>query len=192
MKVSFRKSEKEIIVDIRGGDSKAMERLYLKYRKEFVSWSIGKFGISEDDALDHYQDTMTIFFEKVMNGKLVEIESTIKTYVFGIGKNRIRQKFDATSREEKHEVGLSEHYHFLATDQDASEAYELARSQTKELFESLGDSCKQILRLFYFEKRSMSEIADLMNHKSEAVSRTTKKRCLEKLRSKINKPLADG
>ncbi len=192
MKISFRKSDNQVVADIRGGDSKAMEQVYVRYRSEFVRWSIGKFGISEDDALDHYQDTLTIFFEKIMNGSLDEIGSSLKTYLFGIGKNRVRQQFDASSREEKHEAGVIEHYRFLAQDDELTETYEDARDQTRSMLDSLSDNCREILRLFYFEKRSMSEIADLMKHKSEAVSRTTKKRCMEKLRSETNKPLADG
>lgn len=169
-----------------------MEQVYLRYRNEFVKWSMARFRISEDDALDHYQDTVAVFFEKAINGSLGEIESSLKTFLFGIGKNKVKQQFDVNSRMEKHEAGLTEHYQFLASDDDASQIYEQARSQTKDLFSLLGDSCREILRLFYFEKRSMSEIARIMNHKSEAVSRTTKKRCLEKLRSESKKPLADG
>lgn len=185
MKVSFRRSEKEILDDIRGGNSKVMEKIYLQHRKEFVSWSVGKFNITENDALDHYQDTITIFYEKVMNGSIDEVGSTLKTYLFGIGKNRIRQQFDAESREGRHEGSLAEHYRFLAKDERLSEAYEEARGQTKMMFESLGEVCRAILKLFYFEKKSMREIADILGHKNEGVSRTTKKRCLEKLRIEV-------
>ena len=192
MKVSFRKSEEDVIASIQRGDSKSMEEAYLRYRKEFVKWSMGKFGISEDDALDHYQDTMTIFFEKVMNGTLFRIDSSLKTYLFGIGKNKVRQQFDKEHKIEKHGEGLVEHYRFLAEDGGAAEAYEEAKAQTKKMFAMLGDACKELLKLFYFDKRSMSEIAKMMNHKGEGVTRTTKKRCLEKLRSQATKPLSDG
>lgn len=192
MKVSFRKSDDDLLASIRNGDQKAMEQVYFKYRSEFVGWSRGKFGISEEDALDHYQDTLTIFFEKVINGSIDSIESSLKTYLFGIGKNRVRQQFDQESRVEKHESGLAEHYRFLAEDEDASAAFEDAQSQTQSLFETIGEACKEILKLFYYEKKSMSVIANIMGHKSEAVSRTTKKRCLEKIRSQVKKPLADA
>lgn len=192
MKVSFRRSERDILASIRKGNQRVMEEVYFKHRKEFISWSIRKFDITEDDALDHYQDTLTIFFEKVMNGSIVEIESTLKTYLFGIGKNRVRQQFDVSGRKEKHQDGLAEHYRFLAEDDAAGDAYEEARNKTLQLFNVIGEGCKEILRLFYYEKRSMSEIADIMGHKSEAVSRTTKKRCLEKIRSQVKKPLTDG
>ena len=180
------------MTSFRKGDQRVMEDVYFKYRKEFVNWSQGKFGISEDDALDHYQDTMTIFFEKIMNGSLTEIESSLKTYLFSIGKNKVRQQFDEAARKEKHGDGLQEHYRFLAEDSDAAVIFEEAKRQTAELFNSIGEGCKEILRLFYYEKRSMSEIASIMGHKNEGVSRTTKKRCLEKIRSEVKKPLANG
>lgn len=192
MKVSFRKSEKDVLDSIRNGNDRVMEKVYFRYKEEFVSWTIKKFGISQDDALDHYQDTLTIFFEKVINGSITVIESSLKTYLFGIGKNRVRQQFDDENRKERHGEGLAEHYRFLAEDEDASVVFEEARNQTQGLFEAIGEACKEILRLFYYEKKSMSEIARLMGHKSEAVSRTTKKRCLEKIRSKVKKPSANG
>jgi RNA polymerase sigma-70 factor (ECF subfamily) len=169
-----------------------MEHVYFKYRNEFVGWSKGKFGISTDEALDHYQDTLTIFFEKVLNGSITTIESSLKTYLFGIAKNRVRQQFDEVRRMDHHNQGVVEHYRFLAESQDSSLIYEEAKKQTSKLFNSIGEGCKEIFRLFYFEKRSMNEIAGIMGHKSEAVSRTTKKRCLEKIRSQVKKPLADG
>ncbi len=192
MKVSFRSKEEDIISRIRGGDHQMMEKVYFLYRNEFVSWSKGKFGISEDDALDHYQDTLTIFFEKVMNGSVTSIASSLKTYLFGIGKNRVLQQFDERGRMDRHSDGLAEHYQFIAEDPDASLFFEEAKKQTIRIFSAIGEGCKEILRLFYFEKRSMSEIAEIMGHKSEAVSRTTKKRCLEKIRSEVKEPLSDG
>ncbi|WOK08062.1 sigma-70 family RNA polymerase sigma factor [Imperialibacter roseus] len=192
MKISFRRSEKDIIASIREGNQRMMEEVYLSYRNEFVNWSRRKFDITEEDALDHYQDTLTVFFEKVMNGNISVIESSLKTYLFGIGKNKVRQQFDERNRMKRHEEGLVEHYRFLSENKEAEAAYDSARSQTWELFDAMGEACKRILRLFYFEKRSMSEIADIMGHSSEAVSRTTKKRCLEKIREQVKKPLTDG
>jgi RNA polymerase sigma factor (sigma-70 family) len=192
MNVSFRRSEKDILASIREGDSKVMEKLYSTFRDEFVNWSRGKFNITEDEAADHYQESITLFFEKVLNGSIERIESSIKTYLFGIGKNRVRQQFDVSSRLERHGEGLSEHYRFLAEDEDASAIYEVAKQQSESIFKSLGEGCKEILRLFYYEKKSMSEIATLLGHKNEGVSRTTKKRCLEKAKTQMKITSTDG
>lgn len=192
MRVNFSRSENQMLEQVRSGNEKAMERIYNKYRSEFLVWSMDKYGVSKDDALDHYQDTVTIFFEKIMNGTLVEIESTVKTYLFGIGKNKIKQKFQKDSKVEDHFSGVTEHYQFLSTSPENESAFEDAKSIATIVFDQIGESCKQLLKYFYFEKKSMTEIAELMGHKSEGVSRTTKKRCLEKIREQLKNTNADG
>lgn len=185
MRVSFSKSQSSLLASIRSGDSRAMEMIYAKYRNEFISWGKSKYKLSEDEMLDHYQDVLTIFFEKVINGTLETVESTIKTYLFGIGKNKIMQQFDRDGRKKRHEEHVSEHYSFLARNENALGIFETAKETSKRIFETIGEPCKTILRLFYFDKKSMTEIASAMGHKNEGVSRTTKKRCLEKIRSEL-------
>lgn len=168
-----------------------MEEVYSRYRKEFVSWSKMKFRITEEEAVDHYQETIMAFYENTVNGSVILTDSSIKTYIFGIGKNKILQQFDANRRNEKHTPSIAEHYRFLLNDSESAGLFEQASAITAKVLESLGDGCKEILRLFYFEKRSMTEIAQALGHKNEGVTRTSKKRCLEKIRSSILKPHPD-
>ncbi len=184
MRISFSRNKANLIERIRSGDNKAMETIYFEYRDEFVGWSTRKFSINEDDALDHYQDVLTIFFEKIMNGDFTELESSIKTFLFGIGKNKIRQQFDKQTRRSQHLDQMKEHYQFLG-EEDGANIFEKAYDVTMDALKSIGEPCLSILRLFYFEKKSMTEIAQTMGHKSEGVSRTTKKRCLEKIRNQV-------
>ncbi len=162
-----------------------MERVYLDHRDEFVNWFKGKYRLTSDEALDHYQDIITIFFEKVISGNLEEVQSSIKTYLFGMGKNRMLQKFQQQTRKDRHNVNLLEHYTFLAEDDHSKSVFENASDTLGRIFDELNESCREILRLFYFEKKSMSEIAQILGHKNEGVSRTTKKRCMEKVRDAV-------
>lgn len=192
MKLNFKRDNHRLIDRIRSGDEKEMERIYFKYRDEFVRWSISRFGIPEAEALDHYQDTLTIFFEKVMEGSLQSLESSIKTYLYGIGKNKLMQSYEQKKRQERHQGSVAEHYQFLATEEVNISFYAEAKQITEALFSQLGDKCQEILRLFYYEKKPMKEIAQIMGHNSEAVSRTTKKRCLEKIKSQLKTYSNDG
>ncbi|MEP5611899.1 MAG: sigma-70 family RNA polymerase sigma factor [Cyclobacteriaceae bacterium] len=193
MKTIFFNREKELLSRIRSGDEKAMEGIYASNRSEFVNWSKEKYSISEEDALDHYQDTLTIFFEKVISGTLVELESTVKTYLFGIGKNRVRQQFEREGRRERHAGELVEHYQFLAKEEGMDEIFRSAKELATNMLETIGEPCKTILKLFYFDKKSMTEIAREMGHKNEGVTRTTKKRCIEKIRTNVlGKPHTNG
>ncbi len=159
-----------------------MKSIYLEHRQEFIQWSRSSYRISEDEARDYYQDVIAIFFEKVMSGSLTDIDSSLKTYLFGIGKNQIRQFYQRIGREEKNQSRVTEHYTFIAESPSLNEHYIQAKSITEQAFKSIDSACKKLLQLFYFQQKSMKEIAEIMGYKSEEVSRTSKKRCLDKIR----------
>ena len=188
MKINFIKGEKFLLEQVRSGDERAMEKIYFTYREEFIRWAVNKYNLTEENALDHYQESITIMFEKIINGTITNLDSSLKTYLFGIGKNRILQKFDKQAREEKHSSDLYEHYRFLAENEDAQKIYEKAKKTTKKVFDTIGEPCQTVLKLFYFEKKSMTEIAEELGYKNEGVARTTKKRCLEKIRDNFLNP----
>lgn len=188
MNIAFSRSDDVYIKRIRSGDEQAMERVYFNYRDEFLNWAKRKFSLSHEEALEQYQESVTILFEKIVNGSLHRLEGSLKSYLFGIGKNRIMQGFDAENRQDKHQQDLSEHYRFLAEDQGARQIYEKAKKATKEIFKTLEEPCKTVLKLFYFDKKPMTVIAEELGYKNEGVARTTKKRCLEKIRDKFLKP----
>lgn len=47
------------------------------------------------------------------------------------------------------------------------------------------DPCNKILKLYYFDELSMTEIADTMNYSSSRSAITTKNRCMEKLKARV-------
>jgi DNA-directed RNA polymerase specialized sigma subunit len=49
------------------------------------------------------------------------------------------------------------------------------------LFETLGEKCKQVLTLFYFEELSMRDICEKLAFSSEQVLRNKKYKCLQSL-----------
>ena len=74
--------------DLQSKGPEALDAIYLLYKDEFVNFC-RKFNISQDKILDIYQDSMIAFYENVVSGKLSEMSSTIKTYIFSIGKYSI-------------------------------------------------------------------------------------------------------
>ncbi len=53
-----------------------------------------------------------------------------------------------------------------------------------DAFKLLGNPCKQLLTTFYFEKKSLREIADELQIE-ENTARNKKYRCMEKLREMV-------
>jgi len=65
---------------------------------------------------------------------------------------------------------------------EESDMFELV----SKAIESLGDPCKQLLELYYFENHSWETIAYLMKYSSAASARNQKYKCLERIRKIIN------
>lgn len=59
------------------------------------------------------------------------------------------------------------------------------RELVAKLVASLGEQCQQILRLYYFERRSMQEVAEITGFKDEQKARNKKYKCMKALKDLI-------
>ena len=87
------KSSKDILASIREGDAKFLEWLYADNRQSFIFWAAQTYNCTEDMAVEVYQKAFTILYTNARDGKLKELTSTVKTYLFSIGKNLFREQF---------------------------------------------------------------------------------------------------
>ena len=162
-------------------------QLYGNYRKEFLSWAYKTFSASEADALDCFQDAMVIFYRNITTGKLKELNSSIKTYLFSIGKNLLLRKFKSTQKE----ISLDEKVQSNdpGTDMEFPELYEGNAIENKiaSIVENLKDPSKSILRFFDFRGFSMEEIADEMNYKNAQTVKAQKVRCIKEIQNLVNR-----
>jgi RNA polymerase sigma-70 factor (ECF subfamily) len=107
---------------------------------------------------------------------LVKLTSDLKTYLFAIGKNKIRELRDAGRRfrdmQERYEIPEDEN----------KQEKELLFEQLELSLEALGDPCKRILELYYYYKKSLIEIADMLEYKNTDTVKNLKYKCLGRLR----------
>jgi DNA-directed RNA polymerase specialized sigma24 family protein len=82
-------TENQLIKEIRDGNQKILAETYQRYRKEFVQWAYKKYNCPVEDGKELYQISFFIFYDNVISGKLEYMASHLKTYLFGIGKNKI-------------------------------------------------------------------------------------------------------
>ncbi|HXB91429.1 MAG TPA: hypothetical protein VNU72_04035, partial [Puia sp.] len=55
------------------------------------------------------------------------------------------------------------------------------KRQLRQLVEQLGEACRKVLLLFYYENLSMKEIVDHLPYENEQVVRNKKYKCLQQL-----------
>lgn len=180
------KNTKNIIDLIKKGDRKVLQKIYNENREIFLKFS-KKYNIEEYDALDIYQDAILIFYENIVGGKIVDLSSKISTYIFAIGKYKIFQLHrDSGKKQSNNEIYVDEENIYLDVNLDDDKLTNQQELLYK-YFPRLGNRCKEILKLFYYEGYTLDEITDILNYSDKKVLKSQKSRCLKQLKDWIKK-----
>ncbi len=179
---SIKDAPTDLLGQIRQGDRKFLQGLYDKYRDEFVLWASKNYRCDDDLAAEVYQQTFITLFYNVKNQKLIQLNSSLKTYLFAIGKNLLRDQFKILQRRQEIlqvVVDTSE------MDNSIIERYEQSNMKgvVRQLLLKIGEPCKTVLELFYFQNYSMDSIAQTMDYKTEQIAAKRKFICLRQMRS---------
>jgi len=173
-------NQEETIARIRSGGQKELGMIYAEYREEFLGWISREYRCSADDSKDIYQMTILIFHDNIKKGKLEHLVSSVKTYLFGIGKNIARE----TLRREKRHVPISQERYLKEAliDEPSNTLDEDSLAIARSALEKLGQPCQRLIELFYYEKKSMTDITDAMGYKNPETAKNQKCKCMARLR----------
>jgi RNA polymerase sigma-70 factor (ECF subfamily) len=170
---------------------KGEDQLFSQYAY-FIREGINKHDLSEDEAFSAYSDSVLSAIEKIAN-QTFEGRSTLKTWLFQIYHNKcvdlIRKK--TTNKSSVHHTESITNLLFQISDSTRSVVqnlidktdWNLLRARMKET----GENCRQLLGL-WSENYSDKEIAAIMEYKTADVVKTSRLRCLEKLRQIYKQP----
>ena len=176
------KQQLDLQTRLRNDDKKALEEVYLSYKDAFVNYGL-QFSLDRDDLIDVYQDSVIAMYQNFTQKQTQLHASSLKTYLFSIGKHKIYDRL----KERKQMVGT------VVTDEDYEEI-ELTETilsdeqlQLRKFFGRLGESCQNILKLYYYRGLTIKEIVSLTQYKDENTVKSHKSRCLKKLIALIKK-----
>lgn len=167
------------IDEIKNGNRQTLENIYIMYRKSFIEWTTKTYRISYGDALDLYQQTILTFYENILSGKLTEITSSVKTYLFAIGKNKVYEFYRQQERIRTVQAPIPD---CEDPSGEGTECTARLLELSKACLIKLGNPCRQILELYYYHRRSMQEIAAGLGYKNEKTAKNQKYKCLLRLR----------
>ena len=166
---------------VKSGDSAVLRELYYKHRSAFIQWA--KWKYTGADAADVYQQSFTIFYFNVRDGKFTGMKSSIRTYIFAIGKNLLNKLAQEKPLSEPIDDVKESDLPF-GTIFDRYEATH-RQEMVGAILEDLGEPCKTILTKYYFENFSMESIASWFGYKTAAVAKKKKCECLAKIRATL-------
>jgi len=180
--------EDKIIRLLRLGDNATFQKIYIENRRPFIKYA-KKFNVDENEAADIYQDSIIALRENAIEGKLNNLESNISTYLFAIAKNKIyrfhREKSklsfdeDLTLNEKNIEIDVDLFGKKLTNEQEVLRTW----------FPKLGERCKEVLNLYYYQGFNLDEITQILNYSSKQVLKSQKSRCVKKLKELCRKKI---
>jgi len=156
----------------------------------FIREGCRKYTLTEDEAFDAYSDTILSAIDAICNGTF-EKAASLKTYVYKIFQHKcvdlIRKK--TTNKNKVHQTVSITDMLLHESDATRSTLQKLADQSDEQLLKerlaTLGYNCKQLL-LLSADGLTDREIAEMMEYKTADVVKTSRLRCLDKLRRLYN------
>ncbi len=164
------------------------DQLYLTY-DYFIREGGMKFGLDRDDSFSAYSDAVIAVIYNIRSGRFEE-RSSLKTYLRQIYHNKCIDLVRRNANERKnvnHSVNIETLSRVLPDNVKGMIERMMLRS-ARELIairlREMGEKCREILKL-YEEGFSDKHIARHLTYHSADVAKTSRLRCLDKLREKI-------
>jgi RNA polymerase sigma-70 factor (ECF subfamily) len=162
-------------------DESVLIKVYESYRDEFISWLVKKYNCDIDEALEVYQNSILAFCENVRNKSKIVYTSTVKTYLFSLGKNKYSEYKRYRDRCDK-----DKSFPLIECEENINEEellkYEDNLKKVQESLVILGEPCKSLLEMFYYHQKTCEEIGTLMEYKNEDTVKNQKRKCMIRLK----------
>ena len=163
-----------IIQQLREGKNReALKCLYEAFpsARSFVQMH----GGDDDDARDVFQESLIVLYRNTLNPDF-QLTCAVSTYLISIVKYKWKDELKRKNRIVQFEIDLP----------DTTEDLRFAQKQERRLqtvekvLARLGDKCRELLTLFYYQKKSMDEISAELGYRNTDTVKTQKYKCLER------------
>jgi RNA polymerase sigma factor (sigma-70 family) len=169
--------------------TKAEEQLFNKFAY-FIREGMNKYALTEEDTFDVYADSILSVIEKIRNG-LFEGRSSLKTYLYRIFHNKCVDQIRkiTTNKNKIYRTSTTLDLLMNLSDSAKSVVQKLIERSDFDLLKrnlaELGENCRKLLELFA-DGFSDKEIAIQLEYKTAEVVKTSRLRCLDRLRQSYN------
>ena len=174
----FLTSEAKILDLIRKGDEEALVMLHESNRRPVLDYVSRNHG-TEDDAGDVLQEALVILWERVRSGRF-EQKAKLSTFIYATARNLWFQRLRRLGRETPRDLDPDDH-----ADASISVLESLIESEEAEIVKralmKIGEQCRKMLLLFYWEELSMEEIADHLGFANADTAKAKKYQCKKEL-----------
>jgi RNA polymerase sigma factor (sigma-70 family) len=174
----FLNEDARILDQIRNGEEEALVRLYKMNERQIQSFVIKNSG-THDDAKDLLQEAIVILWERVHTGRY-EHTAKVSTFIYATVRNLWLRRLARARRERPLDADLDSTPDEVSSALDKMIETEEAATVAAAL-DKLGDPCRRLLLLFYWEELSMEQIAGQMGFANADTAKSKKYMCKKEL-----------
>jgi RNA polymerase sigma factor (sigma-70 family) len=141
---------------------------------------LGSMGASDEDIEDLVQEMVVSIYTNIRSKKYVHDPNVkLSTYAIQICKYRW---YNLSKRKSRKNISLDIENVSIVDDQKVDEQIETIERNNliAKALKQLNEQCQQILRMFYWERKSMEEIASELNMQPNS-AKNGKYRCMNRL-----------
>lgn len=173
-----KKNESGLVSGLRENNPESIKEFYTLHFPAVRRYVMQNSGTS-DDAKDVFQEAMVVMWMRIKERRLGETEDfNIGGFVYRVAKNKWLDHL----RSATHRRTVSTMEHIEQNGIEAESGSEEQRiDHLMRIYCKLDGRCQQVLDMFYYEKRTMEQIASEIGVDVGSV-RTIKYRCMMKLR----------
>ena len=189
-------TDAQIVMSILQNDSRGWRYICRNMKQGFAAILSRTFSFGRTanaDIEDIFQDSCIVLMQKVKEGKFaITGENSVFKFLVKIGINNacnfIRKHRPLTSKEEV-TVTLNLHDDNQDVELSVDEQQKAQDEFLDRAFDSLPDTCKAIFKKFYWERKSMDEIADIIGYNTADSVKSKKTNCMKKFKDFAKKLL---
>ena len=173
-------NDQQLVDAIKNGDKDAMVQLYKDNGSSIRNYVLKNNGNS-DDAEDVLQDTCIALWEKIQNNQ-IELRAKLSTLAFAIARNQWLKRLNKLSKSVQID-GINTEKMSAHTDSFQFDD----KKKVQEVLGLIGEKCKELLTLFYFDGFDMNTIAEKMNYNNADTVKAKKHQCFKSLQEQFLK-----
>lgn len=172
----------EDLVSIKRGETEALKHIYEAHYHTCVNQMRQKINSSQEDAEDLMMDTILILRDNIMSGQFHN--DNVGAYLLTVGINKWRNKIKRDRRLIEYDPSLIESRSQIINDAEGKQDPKI--KMILHSLDSMKGNCKTLLHRNLLDGIPLTTLIDELGYKSYDVIKTTKSRCMKKLRNIIS------
>ena len=178
--------ESDWIPKLKSNENQTLKEIYTQYKVSFTQQIKQKYCLQDEEAKEIFQLCMIVFYDNVMTNKLSSLSVNLNSYLMGIAHNKVYEHYRSEQKNKRSKSAFSSMFtSIIHTDPAHSDINESRLKVIIEAIQHIGDPCRSILQLFYYQNRSLKEITSHFNYKNVNTTKSLKYKCIQRIKKHI-------